>query len=171
MAKAHTWLFPLGSDYQIALSDHEMVEYVVDAEIIDAPFMPIFCKGMMLWRERLIPVLDINRVISRSAIDSSHHLCVVAYQDSPRTALHYVAIALDGMPVRLSVDDDQACMAPPEFVDHLSPLVLSAINITGRRIPILDISYLCSTDLRDALNQSVVFKAISLPGEMQSHGS
>lgn len=160
MADAHAWLLSLGGNYQIALSDREMVEYLVDVNTLSVPLTPNYCAAVMPWRERLVPVIDINPLIAKPYLDSMRHLCVVAYQEAPRTPLRHVAIVINGPPLRVPVDDDQACAVPPEYKGELAPLALAALELEGRAVPIFDIAYLCSTDLRDARNGSVKRRAI-----------
>ena len=53
------WRLVVGEGMQVAVSDYEMIEYVIDPQLHPVPITPTHCSNAMLWREQIIPVMDI----------------------------------------------------------------------------------------------------------------
>ena len=103
----------VSEDIRIAVSDYEMVEYVIDAQLHPVPLTPAHCANLMVWRGRIVPVIDFLVLLNKPVYaNASVGLAIVAYQVKPREPLEYLGLLLAQPPARLSIEDDQACELP-----------------------------------------------------------
>ncbi len=142
--KSHAWLLPLRSDFVVAVSDVEMVEYLIDQKTIPVPLTPYYCRHVIVWREALLPVFDLNPLFTQPALKRFHHFGVLAYQTAPKTPLQYLIVALSGSPARVAVDDEKVADTPEEFSGPLRNLALATFLHNDQPVPILNISHLAS---------------------------
>jgi chemotaxis signal transduction protein len=144
--KSHAWLLPLLSDFILAVSDIEMVEYLTAPTLIRVPLTPYYCNSVIAWREGLVPVFNLNPLFTLPSTHNVHHFGILAYQHAPKSPLQHLAVILNGSPMRVTVDDDQVTDAPEEVAGLYNQLVLSCFEYREKPVSILNITYLASRE-------------------------
>lgn len=152
---AHAWLLSFGYQQQIAVSEAEMVEYVLWPELAEVSDAPTYCSYKMQWRGSKIPVFDFSALLGQAHRAAIQHIGVVAYQTRPLTPLKYLALILEKEPKRISVLNEQFCDAPASYSGQLRPLLVSCFFHIDVATPVIDINYLASTELRQYLESSL----------------
>ena len=112
----------------LALAECEVIEIVDAPEVHRVPAGPSWCRSLLYWRERFLP-------LARPHNDSIEGLSVVvvAYQSAPRTHLDYAALPVRGLPRRIDVPIDADCEPPDDGVLMASQLRACFLH-EGRRI-------------------------------------
>ncbi len=157
-AEHSAWRVVVGDGVQIAVADNEMFEYVVDPQLQSVPFTPIYCSNVMLWREQIVPVMDLSLLVSKPpSVKMPVTVAIVAYQTKPREPLEYLGLLTREPPVRVTVVDDQACDLPASDTDfwESKELALACFNCDGQPTPVVNIAHLCSERFRKSIEQSV----------------
>ncbi len=126
----------VGAGWRVAVGAHRVVEYLMSPPTLALPRMPAHCLGVLLWREQMIPVLDLSPVLSEEA-EVRDRAVVLAYQEMPRQPLRYGALVVRAAPVEVWVNDSMACLLPedPPAFRHFS---CSCFLHQEKAIPILD---------------------------------
>jgi len=104
------WLLEWPSQ-PLALAPAEVIEVVYEPEVHRVPVGPDWCRWLVYWRDRLLPLA----LPSRGALDSLS-VVVIAYQQAPRAPLEHAAIAVRGTPRQIEVPRDADCDPPNEGV-------------------------------------------------------
>jgi chemotaxis signal transduction protein len=134
------WLVEIGGGTRVALGGQRVLEYLLSPPVHTLPRMPAHCCGVLVWREQLIPFLDLARILprtSRAAEPGTFRAVVLAYQESPGLPLRYGALAVCSAPVETWVSDKMAC-ALPENLPELSQFASSCFAHQQELIPVLD---------------------------------
>jgi nucleoid-associated protein YgaU/chemotaxis signal transduction protein len=139
----------VGAGWRVAVGAHRVVEYLLSPPTHTLPRMPAHCPGILIWQERMIPVLDLAPVLSEQAQAQEHEVhraVVLAYQEMPGQPLRYGALVVRAAPVEVWVSDDMACPLPedPPAFKHFS---CSCFAHQEESIPILDTTRLFATAL------------------------
>ncbi len=157
MAGAATrgWVMDVGAGWRVAVGAHRVVEYLLSPPTHSLPRMPAHCLGVLIWQERMIPLLDLAPVLSERARAQEHGVrraVVLAYQEMPGQALRYGALVVRAAPVEVWASDDMACPLPedPPALKHFS---CSCFLHQEKAIPILDTTRLFATALTLAPGQ------------------
>lgn len=142
LQQSRAWLLTAGVDFAIA--ERHMVEYLLSPQIIDVPLRPPHCSGVMIWRERWIPVLDMAQANPEPGGEGElTHVVVLAYQFAPGEALHHGALVVRAPPREALVTDAMAC-APPDDLAALQHLVCACFAHEEKAIPVVDVTRLFS---------------------------
>ena len=104
------WLLEWPSQ-PLALAPAEVIEVVYGPEVHRVPVGPDWCRWLVYWRDRLLPL-----ALSTGFSLDSLSVVVVAYQQAPRAALEYAAIAVRGTPRQIDVPCDADCDPPRDGV-------------------------------------------------------
>jgi chemotaxis signal transduction protein len=153
--KTHTsraWVMDVGEDVQVAAGSPHVVEYLLAPETIDIPRTPRHCAGLLVWRERMIPVIDLARLFAgwRTA---SQRAVILAYQESPGQPLRYGALLVRSAPTETWVSDDMAC-ALPQTHEVFRHFARACFANEDRAIPILDTRRLFTRPVPESSPQS-----------------
>jgi chemotaxis signal transduction protein len=123
---AEAWLLSLGAVHRAAVGIYEVVHVLPHAPaLFQVPQAPVYCRGVILWEERVLPVVDLRSLASAGAarVDAAHVagieqlVAVVAYQTDPSQIAEYGALLLAAVPARITVTNQQGC----EFDPALAP--------------------------------------------------
>ncbi len=147
--RSNAWLLTLGAGHRAAVADHEMIEYVAAPRLHAVPMAPSHCANVLFWQDRILPVLDIGAFLDGGDAAAAPLAVVLAYQTRPREPLRYVALALEQPPVRVEVDDEQACALPEEHRAFWKSAALACFSLEGG-VPILDVAGVCAWAVGDA---------------------
>jgi len=151
MAQTKAWLMELDAEYFSAIGNQHMEEYIIsaDIEIMPVPLAPDYSPGVMLWRNQIIPVIDLVRVLNPQAHlpDEMSGVMVLAYQEAPGALLQHGAVVLRGAPQNILVDGDMACPLPAHPAAWRK-LAVACISSSDKAVPILKVQSLFSSSLR-----------------------
>ena len=116
MSEVNAWLLDLGGGLHAAVGGLELNHVLTDAPILfDIPQTPDYCRQVMVWQGEVLPLMDVAmRLTARpSSANASLGLIVVtAFQEYPGATSRHGALLLNTAPVRIRVNDAQACELP-----------------------------------------------------------
>lgn len=151
------WLLSDSAGNPFAVSEIEMIAYDQSPHTYRVPATPDYCSELILWQQRLIPLIQTALLFEPYASRGNTHIGILAYQQRKGSALDYLALSLGGTPVKIEVKDDTIAPLPPGYeYPLLRPLALSCFTHEGVNVPILDITYLASPALRDGLHDRTI---------------
>lgn len=140
MAQAKAMIFRYGGEAPVALPPHVAMAVMDSAGLVEVPGAPSHCRYLLRWQERLVPVIDLQGLLTAAAGASATayaHVLVVAYQAGARQPLDYGALMLASLPATVTVDDATACALPDDSASWRQ-IALSCFELDGQRVPVLD---------------------------------
>ena len=140
MSSANAWLLNLGCDMQVAIGMRELVQIIDAPNTFTVPLTPACSRKVMFWQKRMVPVLDLSIKLN-STERKGQLLAIVGYQDQESGSAGLGAIILSAPPVRISVDDEQACKLD-EHMAQWRELANASFSQNGAVIPVLHLSRL-----------------------------
>ncbi len=143
------WLMDVGGRWRLAVGGDRVVEYLLSPPTHALPRMPAHCLGALVWREQMIPILDLSLVLSQqpqAPERSALRVVVLAYQESPGQPLRYGALAVRSAPVEVWASDDMACPLP-EDPPALGHFARSCFTHREQPVPVLDTAMLFTAAL------------------------
>lgn len=141
---SRAWLLDFGRGLQAAVGQHEMSHVLPTAVLFDIPCTPHYCSEVLIYQNRIMPVLDIPSLLEGQRIihTSNDVIGVAVFQDDPSHPVGYGGIRLATLPTSVYVSDDQSCELPAHKRYWAPPLSVSCFYHEGVAIPILNLSYL-----------------------------
>ncbi len=115
-ARTRAWVMDVGAGRRVAAGTHHVVEYLLSPNTIGLPLAPAHCPAVLIWREQIIPSVNLAG-LSSSAQPGTHEwrgAVVLAYQEEPGKPLRYGALLVYAAPEETWVSDDMACPLPEE---------------------------------------------------------
>ena len=147
-ASTRAWILDVAAGWQFAVGSRHVIEYVLSPEASAIPLAPAHCQGMLAWRERLIPLVDLAALLAmqQTSRHKPRRAVILGYWDPSRLAVRYGALAVRTPPTDLTVSDDMACALPeePAVIRHLCR---SCFVHRDEIIPILDTARLFAQPL------------------------
>ncbi len=147
-SSSRAWVLDLGAGQRVAAGGRHIVEYLLSPESVRVPLVPAQCVSLMVWRERLIPLIDLAPVLQPrvAAAPGCPRAVVLAHQAAPRESLSYGALLVRAAPFEAWVSDDMARPLPeePYAFRHFS---CSCFDHEGTAVPILNVAWLFSRPL------------------------
>ncbi len=140
MSTANAWLLDLGGAMCVAIGMRELVQIVEVANTFSVPLAPASSNKVMFWQKRVLPILDLSLRMSHIESTSSL-LAIVAYQDKETESAGLGAIILTAPPLRIAVDDAQACSLDEATADWRE-LANASFKRDNAVIPVLHLSRL-----------------------------
>lgn len=160
MSASDAWLLAVTKQLHVAIGNLEMVHiHFGIPDLIAISHEDSYCQHEILWQGQHLSLLDLDLFLSGEPYSDkttnypeNMYLCIVAYISAQEEVQEYGAILSIQSPVRITVDDKQACELPgaPE---RWSMLAISCFshNVYGT-VPILDLPRIFSTHVNlDAL--------------------
>lgn len=134
------WILPISSSASVAVGRYELkyIEYISACVVL--PGLPAFCEQGFVWRNRFIPVLDIQSLLTRRRVpttDSEQLAAIIAYENA-QGELTMGAILLRGVP-KLSVVKPSQSIPLAELNPELQLLAQAAFKDENNRYPVLDL--------------------------------
>jgi chemotaxis signal transduction protein len=149
----------VGGGYRVAAGAYQVVEYLLSPETVSLPLTPAHCRGVMIWRKQMIPVVDLAPLLpgGETRVRGWRRAVVLAYQETPGEPLRYGALLVRAAPLEIFADDGMACPLPgdPEVFRHFA---CSCFTHDNKATPVLDIARLFARPLPRA----------ALPGESEA---
>ena len=140
MSSATAWLLDLGGLGQVAIGMRELVQIVDAPNTFIVPLTPAYSHKVMFWQKRMVPILDLSIKLN-STESKGQLLAIVGYQDKESGNAGLGAIILATPPVRIAVDDEQACSLD-QAMAHWRELANASFSQNGAVIPVLHLSRL-----------------------------
>jgi len=147
MPVSNAWLLSFSDQLYAAVGNMEMVHILPNVpELSEISHASVFCKYTIPWERQALPVMDIASFLYREQEQKKNRTCyndkligVVAYYDSEKKQQCYGALLIHKVPIRIEVDDKQACDLP-ESPAEWAKLAISCFEHTNNEyVPILDI--------------------------------
>ena len=138
MPRMNAWLLDFGGSCQAAVGLRELLHLVDTPASFAVPCTPAYCRRVVLWQERLLPVMDIAARLG-GASPANSFIGVVGYQRQRGEHPQFGALALASPPRQLAVTDDQACRLPEEN-SAWRELAISCFEHQGVPVPVLNLN-------------------------------
>lgn len=138
LARMNAWVLDLGGGCQAAVGAREVLHLIDTPRLFDVPLAPAYCRQVVVWQERLLPVMDVAGRLGYG-MQSGPFLAVVGYQRMRGELPQFGALVLASPPRQVSVSDEQACDLPEEAL-HWKTLAISCFDHQGDAVPVLNLS-------------------------------
>lgn len=152
------WLFDFGAGLRAIVSGRHLVEYLRAPQVFEVPLLPTAARGVLIWREQLVPLLDLTSLTSDGHCGEVTNKLIGAimlvYRERPASPLQYGALVLATVPREINVSDDLACDLPAEPA-FWGALAVSCIHYEHRPTPILRVGSIFTQVLEKASVSSV----------------
>lgn len=114
MNAVNAWLLDLGEGLFAAVGEQEMVHILPDdPRLFEIPQTPAYCRNVLVWSGEIIPLMNLTARISGRSVTYDQGLVVItAFQEYPGALTQHAALRLRTPPMRIRVDDAQACDLP-----------------------------------------------------------
>lgn len=134
------WILPISSNTSVAIGRYELkyIEYISAG--VSLPGLPAFCEQGFVWRNRFIPALDIQSLLTRrrmAVIDTEQLAAIIAYENA-QGELAMGAILLRGVP-KLSIVKPSQSVSLTELSPELQLLAQAAFKDENNLYPVLDL--------------------------------
>lgn len=143
MSHVNAWLLDFGDSCRAAVGTRELLHLVDTPATFEVPHTPVYCRRVVVWQERLLPVMDIAARLG-AAPRNAPYLAVVGYQQTRGEYPQFGALMLASPPQQLSVSDAQACQLPAQS-SAWQELAISCFEHQGATVPILNLSRIFSS--------------------------
>lgn len=135
-----TWILPISSTASVAVGRYELkyIEYI--SACVSLPGLPAFCEQGFVWRNRFIPAVDIQSLLTRRrlpATDGEQLAAIIAYENA-QGELAMGAILLRGVPKLVSIKPSQS-VTTTELSAELQLLAQAAFKEGDQFYPVLDL--------------------------------
>lgn len=137
----------------IALPIHAGVELVEQPRLVPVPGMPYFCRGLLAWQGRQLPLVDLQDYLggmNAPTSPSASHVLVVAYQVAPGAAIEYGAFCAPFLIRMVEVVDRDQCTLPAGQACW-ARIAISCFLYQGRAVPVLEPSRIFTLPVSPAI--------------------
>lgn len=140
--RARAFVLDLPGGARIALGLSQVTQLVRPERIIDVPAAPAHCRWLIEWNDRLVPVLDLERLLGLPQSEQRASMFAVVTIDDPHNASNqFGALGLTRLPFVIDVDDSDACELPSD-VAAWHGTALACFRYQERECPIPDLTRL-----------------------------
>jgi len=139
-ATALACLLAYAPDAYVALPVHAGVELVEQPRVVAVPGMPQFCRGLVAWQGRQLPLIDLQAYLLGPAAAPAarySHVLVVAYQTARNQAIEYGALCAPFLLRMQEVADSQQCPLPDSQAGW-ARIAIACFLYQGQAVPVLD---------------------------------
>ncbi len=147
MIRMNAWLLDFGDSCLAAVGTREVLHLVDNPSTFAVPCTPEYCNRVVLWQERLLPVMDIASRVGALPCVNVPFLAVIGYQQQRGEYPQFGALVLASPPKQLAVSDASACRLPEESAVWRG-LSISCFEHQGAPVPVLDLCRLFSNEPR-----------------------
>lgn len=142
MEQAEAWILDFNQHYA-AVGQHFIIDIQQSAKLYSLPLAPNYCNQLMLWRDQIIPVLDIGYIIHNKAL-LAEFFVILSYETG--NTVQHAAIPLASAPFYINVNNSMACDLPKNIV-LWEKIAIACFYFENKAIPIIDISPLLMESL------------------------
>lgn len=155
MQTAPAWIFGITKSISAAVGEFELVHLPPEFPVLyEVPKTPHFCQRVMLWQQRIVPVMDLARRFQIPAEENTkeapspateRRVGIFAYRAKETGTHEFGALFIASLPQRREISDAQLCSLPAGL-DAWAPYVISCFQYGGERkaVPILNLAQLFS---------------------------
>ncbi len=145
---ARAWLMDVGGGFRVAAGAHQVVEYLLSPETVRLPLTPAHCRGVTIWREQMIPVVDLTPLLPGGVAQAGgwRRAVVLAYQEAPGEPLRHGALMVRAAPLEVFAADDMACPLPDD-AEVFRYFACACFAHDDKAVPILDTARLFARPL------------------------
>ena len=132
------WLLDCGGGTLAATGNGSVLHVVEDAALLfKVPLAPPHCNRVLVWRDLLLPAVDLARYITGRATSIDRPLsCVLGWRNATG-ASEYGVIVCQSLPRRIDISDDQRTEPNEGDAKRWSGIALAFFNHSGRATPII----------------------------------
>jgi len=141
------------TDSFVALPVHAGVELVESPRLVPVPGMAHFCRGLVAWQGRQLPLIDLQAYLAGvdpQAASPFSHVLVVAYQVAPGAAIDYGAFCAPFLIRMVQVVDRDLCPLPLGQA-RWDGIAISCFLHQGKAIPVLEPSRIFTSPVSPAI--------------------
>lgn len=143
MSGFNAWVLDFGMGYKAAVGGRELFHLIDVPVTFDVPHTPWYCRKVVSWQGRLLPVMDIAARLSHVEQEIKF-IAVVGYQNKRGEQPEYAALQLNAPPRQVSVSDEQAC-GLPENTSGWEQISIACFEHQGEVFPVLGLNTLFNT--------------------------
>lgn len=144
------WLLAAGEELQLAMAQHEVMEYLSTPQLHFVPTTPVHSCNVIFWRDQIVPVVDLVELSGLGGNADHSGVAILAYQEFSKSPLMYVGLRVSTSPISIEVNDEDVCRWPEDGPELIGDLILTAFTHDGQTVGILNTSALCSTKFSEA---------------------
>lgn len=137
------WRLTLSDGIEIVLAQGEVKYLEQVTQVVTVPGLPAYSSQAFVWREQLIPLLQLSQLLSSRPLTcpKAPLVAIVAYRSSGSESLQLGALPLAGKPELIRVSAEQA--RPVDSLSGRWPhLSCAALSHEERLYPVLNLSHL-----------------------------
>lgn len=138
------WLLQASDDIHFSIGEINAAEYITAPELHTAPISYNYCRHVINWREKIVPVIDLGMIANDTAATNFQNMFVITYQEKDYAPLKYAAFILTSSPEKIFVDDNSLCDLPEDYPEKLKNSVISFFTYNNKQVGIFEFSNLCS---------------------------
>lgn len=143
------WLLELGPGLHAAIGERELQHLVLSPPLFTVPGSPFDCRKVMLWNDRVVPVMDLAARLTGQAVEVNTSLIgIVAYLGSSDRRIQFGGVRLHAIPERTLIHDEQACELPQAGFKRRTLAHSCFADKNNNPIPILNLSRIFSKPAR-----------------------
>lgn len=150
MSGATAWVIQLDHQMSAAVGQMELIHIVDNPEFYKIPGAPAYCDHVILWNNRIIPVMDLSAWLNDSTVVFRRSLVAIAVYRDQNNELKYGGIHLSDTPATEVVSNDQACALPITSNRWKAVSVSCFRSSDSNPVPILDVPTIFSTALAES---------------------
>jgi len=130
---------------EYAVSVLQVREIVKIMDITAVPQLPIYVKGVINLRGRVIPVVDMRLKLGLAAKDYSERTCIIVAEVTARNRTVMMGVIVDAVSDVLSISADDLS-APSDFEMSKNGWVEAIAKVKGRLKILLNLDKMLGTD-------------------------
>ncbi len=141
-------LFRIGAE-RYALEGRKLVEILPAVSLRSQPGAPRGCVGLLSYRERVVPVIDLGLMMLDQAAPAelSTRIIVARYAPGPEGAC--IGLRVEGATDARDIDPEG--LRDPGIKSDAAPYLGAVMEIDGELVQLVEIERLLSPAVRDAL--------------------
>jgi len=140
MSEINAWVLDFGMEHKAAVGGRELLHLLDNPAIFTVPCTPSYCRRVVSWQGRLLPVMDIASRLCGKGV-RTQYIGVIGYQQKRGEYPQFGALSLASPPLKISVSDEQACDLPEEIMDW-KEIAISCFDFHGTALPVLNLKLL-----------------------------
>ncbi len=137
------WMFEVLKGIHIAIARPEMLHIIDNPHLIRIPRAPDYCKYVVNWNARYLPVFSLAAWLNRNEQPLDRHLAVVRYTSSEGKPM-LGALGLYSIPVMMHVNNSQSCSLPEHHAGWQKISIACFRTRQGQSVPIVDLNTIFS---------------------------
>ncbi len=140
-------MLAIDCDNKVVVGEFELVYIVNQAEYIHVPQTPEYCKQVIIWNDKIVPVVDLSSWFSlNDQYDDCKAIAILTYEGE-QGDLQYGGLKLIDISILESVTNEQFCHLSKQQRKMETISLSSYISKNGEVVPILNIPSVFSSAL------------------------